>query len=240
MDIPDPPEYIRKAFRRTLLEGDDWDVLAANRAYQEFSDLSRYTRAMEELVDQAEQAELDTLSPEADALNDEDRGEFWAWHYPAHWDQVVRGTFRASTVMALVSFVETTISQVSRDVRLVTQEELKASDLNGSAVEKSRKYLGRFGGFSVDADTWRELNNIIEVRNALVHTNGCIDQCRNPGKIRSIVAKGPGLNENYGAISIDKSYMEHCLECVQALLLSLSNEMKELCTRRKQFEEKGS
>lgn len=236
MDIPDPPEYIRKAFRRTLLEGDEWELRAANRAYQEFSDLSRYARAMERLVDQAEQTEISALSPEADALGEDDRGEFWAWHYPVHWDQVVRNTFRASTIIALVSFMETTLLHVCRDVRLITQEELKASDLNGSAIDKCKKYLKRFGGFAITEATWREIDYIIQVRNALVHANGYIDQCKNPGKVRQVVAKGPGLNENHGCIMINKSYLEHCLECVQTLLSSLSDEMKVLCSRRRQFE----
>lgn len=238
MDIPDPPEHIRKEFRRTLLEGDEWGLLAANRAYQEFTDLRRYALAMEQLVDHAEQAEIEALSPEGDALDEDDRGEFWAWHYPVHWDQVVRGMFRASTITALISFVETTLSQICRDVRLITQEELRPGDLNGSAVEKSKKYLKRFGGFTVDQAVWKRIDDIVQIRNALVHANGDIDQCRNPRKIREIVSANSGLNETYGAISIDKSYLEHCLGCVEDLLSSLSFEMKELCSRKKQFEER--
>lgn len=239
MDIPDPPEHIRKEFRRALLEGDEWRLLAADRAYEEFADLRRYALAMEQLIDHAEQAELEALSPEADALDEDDRGEFWAWHYPVHWDQVVRGMFRASTITALISFFETTLSQICRDVRLITQEELRPGDLNGSAVEKSKKYLKRFGGFTVDQTVWKKVDDIVQIRNALVHANGDIDQCRNPSKIREIMSKEPGLNETYGAISIDKSYLEHCLGCVQELLSSLSFEMKELCRRKNQFEERN-
>ena len=236
MDIPDPPEYIRNEFRRSLLEGDEWGLLAANRAYQEFADLRRYALAMEQLVDQAEQADIQALSPEADALDEDDRGEFWAWHYPVHWDQAVRCMFRASTITALISFVETTLSQICRDVRLITQEDLKPSDLNGSAVGKSKKYLKRFGGFTADQGVWKRIDDIVQIRNALVHANGDIGQCRNPEKIRDIVSANPGLNETYGAISIDRSYLEHCLESVENLLSSLLSEMKELCSRRKQFE----
>lgn len=238
MDIPDPPEYIRKGFRRSLLEGDKWGSLAANRAYQEFADLRRYALAMEQLVDHAEQADIQALSPEADALDGDDRGEFWAWHYPVHWDQVVRGMFRASTIVALISFVETTLSQICRDVRLITQEDLKPSDLNGSAVGKSKKYLKRFGGFTVDQVAWERIDDIVQIRNTLVHTNGDIDQCRNPRKIREIVSANPGLKETYGAISIDRSYLEHCLAGVEDLLSLLLVEMKDLCSRRKQFEER--
>jgi hypothetical protein len=105
MDIPNPPEHIKNAFRRSLLEDDEWGLLASNRACQKFTDLRRYALAMEQLVDQAGQTEIKALSPEADALDENDRGEFWAWHYPVHWDQVVRGMFRASTITALISFV---------------------------------------------------------------------------------------------------------------------------------------
>jgi hypothetical protein len=71
-----------------------------------------------------------------------------------------------------------------------------------------------------------------------VHANGDIDQCRSPRKVREIVSANPGLNEIYSAISIDRSYLEYCLGCVEDLLSSLSFEMKELCSRRKQFEER--
>jgi hypothetical protein len=238
MDIPDPPEDIRKEFRRSLLEGDEWGLLAANRAHQEFADLRRYALAMKQLVDHAEQAEIQALSPEADALDEDDRGEFWAWHYPVHWDQVVRGLFRASTITALVSFVETTLSQICRDVRLITLEDLKPSDLNGSAMGKSKTYLKRFGGFTLDQVVWEQLDDIVQIRNALVHANGDIDQCKNPKQIREIVSANPGLNETYGAIAIDRTYLEHCLRCVEGILSSLLFEMKELCSRRKQFEQR--
>lgn len=236
MDIPDPPEYIRTAFRRSLLEGDEWGMLAANRAYQEFQDLRRYALAMEQLIDQEERSQIEALSSEADQLDEDDRGEFLAWHYPAHWDQVVRGLFRASTITALVSFLETTLAQVSRDVRLITQEELKSSDLNGGDIEKSRKYLTRFGGFSIRDEVWKPIENIVQVRNALVHASGEIGQCRNAKKLRGLVAESPGLEEVLGSISIDKDYLEHCLSRVHELLSSLSSEMQDLCERRKQFE----
>jgi len=236
MDIPDPPEHIKNAFRRSLLENDEWGLLASNRALQEFADLRRYALAMEQLVDHAEKTEIQALSPEADALDEEDRGEFWAWHYPAHWDQVVRGMFRASTITALISFVETTLSQICRDVRLITQEDLRPSDLKGSAVGKSKKYLKRFGGFTVDQVVWERIDDIVQIRNALVHANGDIDQCRSPKKIREIVSENASLDEAHGVIAIGRSYLTHCLECVDGLLSSLSFEMKELCSRRKQFE----
>ena len=240
MDIPNPPEHIKNAFRRSLLEDDEWGLLASNRACQKFTDLRRYALAMEQLVDQAGQTEIKALSPEADALDENDRGEFWAWHYPVHWDQVVRGMFRASTITALISFVEISLSQICRDVRLITQEELRPRDLNGSAVEKSKKYLKRFGGFTVDQVIWKRIDGIVQIRNALVHANGDIDQYRTPRQIREIVSETQGLNETYGAISIDKSYLEHCLDCVEDLMSSLSFEMKELCSRKKQFEERGN
>lgn len=238
MDIPDPPDHIRNEVRLTPLEGDEWGLLAANRAYQELTDLRRYAIAVEQLIDNAEQAEIEALGLEAGALDEDDRGELWAWHYPAHWDRVVRGMFRASTIIVLISFVETTLSQICRDVRLITKEELRPGDLNGGAVERSKRYLKRFGGFSVDQAAWERIDDIIQIRNALVHANGDVDQCKNPGKVREIVSANLGLNEIYGAISIDSSYLEHCLGCTQDLLSSLSFEMKELCSRIKRFEEK--
>ncbi|MDT0634546.1 hypothetical protein [Spectribacter hydrogenoxidans] len=235
MDIPNPPEHIREKFRCALLEGDEWGLLAANRAYEEFADLRRYALKMEQLVDHAEQAEIEDLRPEADALDDDDRGEFWAWHYPVHWDQVVRGMFRASTVTVITSFVETTLSQICRDVQLITQEELRPSDINGGVVEKRKKYLARFGGFALDRVSWKRIEDIVQIRNALVHANGSIEQCKNSSMIRGIISENKDLNEVYGAVSINKGYLEYCLGCVEDALSSLSTEMTELCSRQKRL-----
>jgi len=237
MDITDQPEYIRKAFRRSLLEGDNGELLAANRAQQKYVDLRRYAFDMEKLIDRQEQLEVKDLTPDDDILDEQDRSEFWAWHYPVHWDQVVRVFFRASTVITIVSFLEITLAQVCRDVRIVTMEQLSSSDLQGGAIEKSRKYLIRFGGFSnVKNSLWGEIKNILGIRNALVHANGRIDNCRSPKKVRQLVAKGPGLSENIGSITIEKEYLEHCVECAGEFLSYLSCEMRSLCNRRKRFE----
>ena len=237
MDITDQPEYIRKAFRRSLLEGDNGELLVANRAKQKFVDLRRYAFDMEKLLDRQEQLEVKDLTPDDDILDDQDGSEFWAWHYPVHWDQVVRVFFRASIVITIVSFLETTLAQVCRDVRIVTMEQLSSSDLQGGAIEKSLKYLIRFGGFSnVKSSLWGEIKNILGIRNSLVHANGRIDNCRIPKKVRQLVAKGPGLSENIGSITIEKEYLEHCVECAGEFLSYLSCEMRSLCNRRKQFE----
>lgn len=237
MDIPEPPEHIRNAFRRALLEGDEFAMLAANRAQREFSDFRRYMLAMERLIDEQERAEVEELKPDADKLSEEEKGEFWAWHYPAHWDQVVRTLFRASTLMAMVSFLETTLSQVCKDVRLVTQEALSPNELKGGAIERSRRYLIRFGGFSEPRDElWRRVIDIVEIRNAFVHANGKIDACRNPKNIRAAMTRSRGLREKFESIVIEKDYLCHALESIENFLSYLLSEMRHLCLRRKQFE----
>ncbi len=218
MDIPETPEHIRKAFRRFLLEGDEF-ALAANRALQEFSNFRRYVLAMERLIDEQERAEVEELQPDANQLSEVDKGEFWAWHYPAHWDQVVRTLFRASTLMAMASFLETTLNQVCKDVRLVTEEALSPKELHGGAIERSMRYLIRFGGFSEPRDELRRhVIDIVEIRNAFVHANGKIDACRSPKKVRAVMTRSPGLREELARIVIEKKYLCHAVERIENLL----------------------
>ncbi|TAM12373.1 MAG: hypothetical protein EPN72_05150 [Nevskiaceae bacterium] len=234
--MPDLPEQNLwgQAHRCAILDGNAHAVMAV----QEFSDLRRYVRMMEQLINEAERTEVENLRPEVVTLNTVDRNEFWMQYYPTHWDDVVREAFRASTVIALVSFLETTLSRIARDVSVVVEEALSASDFGGSVVQRSKKYLIRFGGFQTDENGWAEMDEIIQIRNALAHANGNIDQCKNSNRIRKIIEKGPGLRDACGRISIDTSYLEHCLESVQIFLLSLSNDMRGLCNRITQLEDR--
>jgi len=239
LDIPEPPEHIRKFFRRQLLEGNDDDLLAANRAQQEFSNLRRYVLAIERLIDEQERTEVEELKTDAKQLSEEKKGEFWAWRYPVHWDEVVRTLFRESTLMTMTSFLETTLNQICRDVRLVTEEALRQSELQGNAIERSKRYLIRFGRFSEsENELWRQVSDIAEIRNAFVHANGKINACRNPKKTRAAMIRSSGLREEeeLASIIIKKDYLCNALESIEKFLTYLSSEMRHLCIRRKQFE----
>lgn len=239
VDRHEQPEYIRKAFRRFLLEGDE-AMLAANRALHEFSNLRRYVLSVERLIDEQEQFEVDGLKPYANKLSEEeDKAEFWAWHHPVHWDEIVRTLFRASTLMAMASFLETTLNQVCRDVRLVTEEALSPNELHGGIIKRSKRYLIRFGGFTAPKDElWRQVVDLIEIRNVFVHANGKIEASNNPEKIRGAMARSPGLREEpqTANILIEKEYLSHALDSIENFLSYLLSEMHGLCIRRKRFE----
>lgn len=240
MDRSDRPDGVDALIARSLLRDAGWTLLPINFANQEFLEFCRYARSVERLVDQAEQEELRSLEPQAESLPEHDRQEFWAWNYPVHWDEVVRTTFRASTVTAFISFIETTITHTASDVRRITQETLKVNNFHGGQIQKCVLYLKRFGAFEITEAVMLPLDGIVQVRNVLVHTNGYLDQSDRSNKVRGMIGRVPGLNEDSGRISVGKDYVEYCLATGQELLSLLLAQTKQLWSRRQRFAERNS
>lgn len=233
---PSPPEYLSGMPRCHILDFDEWGVSSTAIAKENLSDLRKYALSMELIIDNQEQSELLALNQEANALEKEDKENLLAQHYPVHWDQVVRSRFRASIIIALVSLIETSLSDVARDVGYITQEELSLSALKGSNIERCKKYLSRFDRLSISNATWEEIKNILEIRNALTHADSQISKCKHPTKVRKIISKTPGLKETCGTIFIARPYLEYCFEHTQTLLSFLSKNIHTVCAHRTRLE----
>lgn len=240
MDRSEPPDNTHKLVARSLLRDSGWTLLSINWASQEFRDFCRYARSIEGLVDQAEKAELSGLEARAESLPERDREEFWAWNYPVHWDQVVRATFRASTVTAFVSFMETTLTRTADDVRTITHEVLKVNDLHGGQIHRCISYLQRFGAFEISEAVTQRIDDVVQVRNAQVHANGYLDDSGRSRRVRGMIGRVPGLTEESSRVFIGGEYIEHCLATGEELLSLLLEQTRMLWARRQRFARESS
>jgi hypothetical protein len=75
--------------------------------------LEFYLHTLEQFIEGECRQEISDLKRYADQLPEDRQGEFWAWHYPAHWDEIFASQLRSSFVVALVSLAESHVGMVA-------------------------------------------------------------------------------------------------------------------------------
>src|SRR5215212_8108902 len=55
-------------------------------------------------------SELEKHAEQWEAVHEED---FWAWHYPVHWDEIFANQLRSSFVITLMSLAESHVGMVA-------------------------------------------------------------------------------------------------------------------------------
>lgn len=50
--------------------------------------LDFYLRTLEQFIERERSQEISDLKRHADQLPEGRQGNFWAWHYPVHWDEI--------------------------------------------------------------------------------------------------------------------------------------------------------
>jgi hypothetical protein len=106
-----------------------------------------YIETLEKFISDQETAEVVSLETEAGKLNEKARGEFWARHYPVHWNEIFRTTLRSSFLISVMSFEETTVTLICGDVQIITRAKIGVHDLWGNPwVETLPRSFREFHG----------------------------------------------------------------------------------------------
>jgi hypothetical protein len=194
--------------------------------------LEFYLRTLEEFIERERSHEVSELKGHADQLPEDRQGEFWAWHYPVHWDEIFASQLRSSFVVTLVSLAESHVGMVAEQAREIAETPLKPGDLRGGPLERHRKCLQALAGFTQPDDrSWNAIYEIRDVRNCIVHANSRIREAKNDVRLRSLVGKLPGLTAPYDVLELSKEFPTHAFQTVQKFILDLYEEAKELCQR---------
>jgi hypothetical protein len=62
--------------------------LFRNDAMETLKGLEFYLKTLEDFIAGKEADEISDLKQHADQLPTDRQGQFWAWHYPVHWDEI--------------------------------------------------------------------------------------------------------------------------------------------------------
>ncbi|HGF7231851.1 hypothetical protein [Vibrio cholerae] len=107
----------------------------------------------------------------------------------------------------------------------------KLNDIAGKGLERSTKYLEKVCGFDVykTSPEWQKIKGIQELRNAIVHQNGKINDA-NGRKITSIqnhIEKVEFLNDDGKEVIVGKGYLMYVLKSYDDYIKLLDKSIKQ-------------
>ena len=197
----------------------------------EISKLRFYFKTMEGFIEKEEAEEAKRFEEYTRNLNDSQKSSFWERNDPPPWDDIFLNTLRSSFLIVIVSYAETILKTICRDVGIILRTTIKCNDLKGNIFERSRKFLDCFGKFDKPTDrVWELINNIYYVRNVFVHNDGFMDDSGR-SRLRQFIKESPGIYETNDSIKIEASFCYFALESISSFLLALRSEVRELCNR---------
>lgn len=201
-------------------------------AMETLKGLEFYLKTLEEFIEAEHSQEVANLKRHADRLPREQQGEFWAWHYPVHWNEIFSSQLRSSFIVTLVSLSESHVGMVAEQACEIAGAPLKAGDLRGGLLERNRKCLNALAGFMHPDDrSWNLIYEIRDMRNCIVHANSRIWEAKNPNRLRSLACSLPGLAAPSDVLELSREFPPYALISVRDFVLALYDEAERLCRR---------
>jgi hypothetical protein len=62
--------------------------LYRSEANRTIEGLKFYLETLESFIETEREREISNLQKKVEHLSEDDQGEFWAWRYPIHWDDI--------------------------------------------------------------------------------------------------------------------------------------------------------
>jgi hypothetical protein len=196
-----------------------------------------YIGTLETFISDQETIEISALKTAVEKLSEESRGEFWNWHYPAHWDDIFRTTLRSSALLSVMSLAETNVIQICNDVEVIARTPIKMRDLDrrDGVWNSAKLFLEAFGKFTAPGpEIWKAINEVYAIRNLFAHQDG---MPRKDEKRFEMIAKSvSGFSENNGQYEIGAQLIPYVLDTMSSFFRALSDQLHGLCARVKSFE----
>ena len=130
-----------------------------------------------------------------------------------------------SFIIILVSTLERELSTYTETVGRASHIDIKSSDLKGSFHEQFKTYLSKVArlSFDFDAKEWSDIKGLIEVRNAIVHNAGVIDDSPRGRTINTFNREYPTLNIKGNIVYPTIPFCNHMVQLVHRFLIKLTN-----------------
>lgn len=203
-----------------------------NEAIETLKGLKLYLETLEAFIDRERTQEISELKKHIEQWLPKQQEEFWAWHYPIHWDEIFASQLRSSFVPTLISLAESHIGMVADQAYEIVGTPIRPRDLRGGLFERHRKYLEAMAGFTRPSDaSWNSVYEIRDVRNCIVHANSRIFDSRNPERLHTLVRKLPGLSASYDVLELSPEFLMHGLKTIEGFITDLYEEALALCRR---------
>ena len=125
---------------------------------------------------------------------------------------------RYSHVIHLASLFESMLQgECDRLAQAIGENNLlfKLSELKGESWVVKRRFIERYGQFEIPDEIWQPAEDLLKVRNVVIHANGAIDS-RQPDQKRAI-EKQPGISIESGYIKVSGEYANQAAISIENL-----------------------
>lgn len=126
---------------------------------------------------------------------------------------------RYSHVIYMTSLLENFLERLCVNLtNIIGQQNLSFSikDLRGDQWSVRRKFIEKYGKFSIPENLWNEINILIYLRNNIVHDNGYIGELR-PNE-KTYLEKQCGINLKGCEILIEVEYIYDAFKAIKSLV----------------------
>ena len=129
--------------------------------------------------------------------------------------------FGYSVIILIFSILEHLLEEVCNIVKRFKNLSLNPGDLKGQGIERAKNYIKKVCKipFPSDSPEWEFIQDLLEVRNCIVHANGKINEYKNPEKLKDIINRVSGLDsDEYGYVIIKEELPLKLLDNIKELL----------------------
>jgi hypothetical protein len=111
----------------------------------------------------------------------------------------------SSLVVSSVMLVELEVRGFSEALREHLSLPLSMADLQGSLLDRFRKYAGLLAGldFQPNGDQWADVVGVFEIRNCLVHSYGSLDRFSRRSVVEEFVRRHGNPNIDRDIVKVD-------------------------------------
>jgi len=128
-----------------------------------------------------------------------------------------RQKLRCSYVVILVSSLETILESMCDDFGDRNDVRVRFNDLRGDLINRTKKYLRKVRKYDRDLPStfWESIQDIIKVRNCIVHQAGNVSRSGKEANLRSLQGQCEGYSVEGDQIVLENGFCEWALEAVR-------------------------
>jgi hypothetical protein len=140
------------------------------------------------------------------------------WNYEYYFPRSLRYSF----IVLLFLIVEKQLTQLCKIIQEVHNLPIKANDLRGDFIERSKTYIHKVAGVSINNVDWTKVGDLAIVRNCIVHTMGEIVESKDKVQLQKMASANLGLstsNDEFfdsGRLQISREYCSKVVREMQA------------------------
>lgn len=150
---------------------------------------------------------------------------------------------RNSSVLQLAALIEGYVSNVCWRLSTALGDRIifALNELSGQDWAKERKFIERYGSFSIPDELWGKVKIISTVRNALIHDNGELSALTDKEREKNVnlYRDAPGINAEGYELLVGREFLEFALKSFQELIDFVDEKLGHVIDRAVMFRAKA-